>query len=195
MRALCLDYCNLTAESPAKLVSFVSSFLWPTLTELMQSLPAPVQATHLQSIEHGNQLRRISIAPRFVSHRRISRLDYYMSTSITNEGGGMHRIGRIYKSNGWVRFYESGRILLDFATPFSFHFVRQDDAATYLCIVLQHMIERLVAGALASCDKPELRTKYGGSGKDVHPGTDMQPRHFQVCFPVLAGGSSYPIAN
>lgn len=50
----------------------------------------------------------------------------------------------------------------------------------YLCMVLQHTIERLVAGALMSCDKPELRTKYGGTGKDVQPGADVQPRHLQV---------------
>ncbi|CAN0487343.1 unnamed protein product, partial [Ectocarpus sp. 12 AP-2014] len=54
-----------------------------------------------------------------------------------------------------------------------------DDAAMYLCMVLQHTIERLVAGALMSCDKPELRTKCGGTGKDVQPGADVQPRHLQ----------------
>lgn len=55
-----------------------------------------------------------------------------------------------------------------------------DDAAIYLCVVLQHTIERLVTGALASCGKPELRTKYGGTGKAVQPGADVQPRHLQV---------------
>lgn len=50
----------------------------------------------------------------------------------------------------------------------------------YLCMVLQYTIERLVTGALMSCDKPELRTKYGGTGKDVQPGADVQPRHLQV---------------
>lgn len=55
-----------------------------------------------------------------------------------------------------------------------------DDAALYLCVVLQHTIERLVAGALASGGKPELRTKYGGAGKIVQPGADVQPRHIQV---------------
>eukprot|EP00752_Nemacystus_decipiens_P010174 g9067.t1 len=54
-----------------------------------------------------------------------------------------------------------------------------DDAAIYLCVILQHMIERLIAGALTSCGKPELRTKYGGTGKVVQPGADVQPRHLQ----------------
>ena len=58
-----------------------------------------------------------------------------------------------------------------------------DDAAIYLCVVLQHTIERLVAGALTSCGKPELRTKYGGTGKVVQPGADVQPRHLQVSHP------------
>lgn len=56
----------------------------------------------------------------------------------------------------------------------------KDDAAVYLCSVIQNMIERLFAGALASCGKPDLRTKYGGTGKDVQPGADVQPRHLQV---------------
>lgn len=58
----------------------------------------------------------------------------------------------------------------------------RDDAAIYLCVVLQHTIERLVAGALTSCGKPELRTRYGGTGKDVQPGADVQPRHLQVTY-------------
>jgi len=56
----------------------------------------------------------------------------------------------------------------------------KDDAAVYLCVVLQRTIERLVAGALTSCGKPDLRTKYGGTGRDVQPGADVQPRHLQV---------------
>eukprot|EP00903_Cladosiphon_okamuranus_P009591 g9130.t1 len=54
-----------------------------------------------------------------------------------------------------------------------------DDAAIYLCVVLQRVIERLVAGALNSCTKPELRAKYGGTRSVVEPGADVQPRHLQ----------------
>lgn len=55
-----------------------------------------------------------------------------------------------------------------------------DDAAIYLCVILQRTIELLVAGALSSCGKPELRTKYGSARRVVEPGADVQPRHLQV---------------
>ena len=49
----------------------------------------------------------------------------------------------------------------------------QSDAAVYISAVLQHTVERLVAGALASCDKADFRSEAS-----TH--MDVKPRHLQV---------------
>ena len=49
----------------------------------------------------------------------------------------------------------------------------QNDAAVYISAVLQHTVERLVAGALSSCDKADFRSEAS-----TH--MDVKPRHLQV---------------
>lgn len=49
----------------------------------------------------------------------------------------------------------------------------QDDAAAYLSAALQHTIELLVSGALASPETTKLRS-------EMVTRVDMQPRHLQV---------------
>lgn len=74
-----------------------------------------------------------------------------------------------------VRFYSTttccdvlliscSQALLDILSP-------QNDAAVYISAVLQHTVERLVAGALTSCDKADFRSEAS---------THMDARHLQV---------------
>lgn len=55
----------------------------------------------------------------------------------------------------------------------------QNDAAVYISAVLQHTVERLVAGALTSCDKADFRSEASSH-------MDVKPRHIQVGRPTVA---------
>lgn len=48
----------------------------------------------------------------------------------------------------------------------------QSDAARYVCGVMQHTVERVISGALASSGLSKLR--------EVETHTDVQTRHIQV---------------